>query len=80
MPFSKLAYVVGPLIHVAPDADEAALEAARAEVERYLNLTTQRAYALAGADLKRATPVRPDDRDGAAGRARSAAQDLPRAP
>ncbi len=63
LPFSRVAYVAGPLIHVAPDADEAALEAARAEVERYLNLTTQRAYELAGADPKRATPVRPDDRD-----------------
>ncbi len=61
MPFSKLVYVAGPAIHVAPDADEAALEAARAEVERYLNLTTTRAYELAGADVKRVTPVRAND-------------------
>ncbi len=61
LPFSKVAYVAGPLIHVAPDADEAALEAARAEVERFLDLTTQRAYELAGGDLKRVTPARPGD-------------------
>ncbi len=61
LPFSKLAYVAGPLIHVAPDADEAALEAARAEVERYLNLTTQRAYELAGGDVNRATPMQAGD-------------------
>jgi 3-deoxy-D-manno-octulosonic-acid transferase len=62
LPFSKLVYVVGPSIHVASDADEAALEAARAEVERYLNLTTQRAYDLAGADVRRATPMLANDR------------------
>jgi 3-deoxy-D-manno-octulosonic-acid transferase len=61
MPFSKLVYAIGPTIRVAPDADEAALEAARAEVERYLNLTTARAYELAGADVNRATPVRAND-------------------
>jgi 3-deoxy-D-manno-octulosonic-acid transferase len=61
LPFSKRAYVIGPPIHVAADADEAALESARAEVERFLNLATARAYELAGADLARATPRRPDD-------------------
>jgi len=61
LPFSKLAYVIGPPIHVAADADEAALEVARAEVERFLNLATMRAYGLAGADLSRATPRRLDD-------------------
>jgi 3-deoxy-D-manno-octulosonic-acid transferase len=61
LPFSRIAYVAGPLIHVAPDADAAALEAARAKVEHYLNLTTQRAYELAGGDVNLATPVHADD-------------------
>jgi len=61
LPFSKLAYVVGDPIHVAPDADAAVLEAARAEVERSLNRVTARAYACAGADARRATPTCADD-------------------
>jgi 3-deoxy-D-manno-octulosonic-acid transferase len=60
-PFSRLAHVVGPLIHVAPDADAAALETARADVERYLNLATERAYELAGGNIERATPAGADD-------------------
>ena len=56
LPFSKLAYVAGDPIYVAPDADEEAMEAARAEVERALNEATVRAYQLAGADIARITP------------------------
>ncbi|MGZ5822319.1 MAG: glycosyltransferase N-terminal domain-containing protein [Hyphomicrobium sp.] len=61
LPFSKLAYVIGEPISVAPDADEAALEAARAELDRSLNAVTARAYALAGADVKRITPLSLND-------------------
>jgi len=55
LPFSKLVYVVGDPIHVAANADEEELEAARAELERSLNEITARAYELAGADLTRIT-------------------------
>jgi 3-deoxy-D-manno-octulosonic-acid transferase len=55
LPFSKLVYVVGDPIHVAADADEEELEAARDELERSLNEITARAYELAGADLTRIT-------------------------
>jgi len=57
LPFSKLAYVAGDPIHVAEDADEANLEGARAELERSMQAVMERAYALAGADLPRATPA-----------------------
>jgi 3-deoxy-D-manno-octulosonic-acid transferase len=57
LPFSKLAYVAGDPIRVAPDADEAALESARLALERSLNAATERAYAIAGADIARATPI-----------------------
>ena len=43
LPFSRGLYLWGPPIHVAPDADEAALEAARLEVERSLNALTEEA-------------------------------------
>jgi 3-deoxy-D-manno-octulosonic-acid transferase len=56
LPFSRLAYVAGDPIHVSADADAAQLEAARVEVENAMLAVTQRAYALAGADLARATP------------------------
>lgn len=56
LPFSKLAYVIGAPIRVAADADEAALEAARAELERSMKDVTRRAYEIAGADIARATP------------------------
>ena len=56
LPLSKLVYVAGDPVCVGPDADEAALEGARAALERSLNAATQRAYALAGADISRATP------------------------
>jgi len=47
MPFSTLAVVSGDPIFVLPDANEAALEKARAKVEKSLNAVTARAYALA---------------------------------
>jgi len=57
LPGSKLAYVAGDPIWVPPDAGEAELEFARLQLERALNAATARAYALAGADLGRATPL-----------------------
>ena len=59
LPFGTLAGVFGEPIFVARDADAAALERARCEVEAGLNLVTARAYALAGADPTRATPPPP---------------------
>jgi 3-deoxy-D-manno-octulosonic-acid transferase len=56
LPGSKLAYVAGDQIWVPPDAGETELEVARAQLERALNAATARAYAIAGADLARATP------------------------
>jgi 3-deoxy-D-manno-octulosonic-acid transferase len=61
LPFSTLAYVTGEPIVVAPDADQAALEAARLQLERSLNAATAHAYELAGADVKRIEPLSHDD-------------------
>ena len=47
LPFSTLAIVAGDPIFVSSDADEAALEGARADVEKSLNTVTSRAYKLA---------------------------------
>jgi lysophospholipid acyltransferase (LPLAT)-like uncharacterized protein len=47
LPFSRGAIVLSAPIRVPADADEAALEAARAAVESSLNASTHRAYALA---------------------------------
>jgi len=57
-PFGRGAIVVGDLIYVARDADEAAQEAARRKVERGLDAAHARAYAMIGArdpgaDLRR---------------------------
>jgi 3-deoxy-D-manno-octulosonic-acid transferase len=57
LPFSRLAYVAGEPIRVGPDASEAELEAARVQLERAMLSVTERAYALAGADIARATPA-----------------------
>lgn len=57
LPFGKLACVFGEPIFVPPDADAAAMEVARRAVEDGLNRATARAYALAGADPRRATPL-----------------------
>src|SRR6478609_1722983 len=47
LPFSRMGLVAGGAIRVAPDADDAALEAARQQVESELNRVTARAYELA---------------------------------
>ena len=47
-PFSRGAMVLGEAIHVAKDADAAALEAARLAVEAGLNEVHARAYAMIG--------------------------------
>ncbi len=47
LPFGRLALVAGKPIRVAADADDAALEAARREVEDSLNAATARAYEIA---------------------------------
>ncbi|MFZ0425669.1 MAG: lysophospholipid acyltransferase family protein [Xanthobacteraceae bacterium] len=47
LPFGRFAIAVGDPVRVATDADEAALEDARATVEARLNGTTERAYAIA---------------------------------
>lgn len=57
LPFSKLGIVVGQPIVVPREADEAMLEQYRADVEAALDAATLRAYALAGADPGRATPI-----------------------
>jgi lysophospholipid acyltransferase (LPLAT)-like uncharacterized protein len=46
LPFGQLAMVASEGIYVARDADDAALEAARQQVERGLNRATARAYEL----------------------------------
>ena len=48
-PFGRGAIVLGDLIRVAPDADDAALEVARRAVEAGLDAVHARAYALVGA-------------------------------
>ena len=47
LPFGRMGLVRGEEIRVPRDADDAALEAARLEVERALNDVTERAYTLA---------------------------------
>jgi lysophospholipid acyltransferase (LPLAT)-like uncharacterized protein len=46
LPFGRFAIVVGEAIQVAADADDTALEAARALVESRLNGATERVYAI----------------------------------
>jgi lysophospholipid acyltransferase (LPLAT)-like uncharacterized protein len=48
LPFGRGALVIGDPVTVSRDADEAALEAARAEVERRLDEVHARAYAMVG--------------------------------
>jgi 3-deoxy-D-manno-octulosonic-acid transferase len=57
LPYSKLVFVGGDPIHVPRDADEETLEALRKKLETALNDATVKAYELAGADIKRATPL-----------------------
>lgn len=56
LPYSRLAFVYGDAIHVPREASGEELERIRQAVEAALSDATRRAYALAGADLKRATP------------------------
>lgn len=59
LPFSKLVYAVGEPIFVPADAGDDVIEERRRAVEAGLNRVTERAYALAGGNLKRATPPPP---------------------
>ena len=56
LPFSKLGIVMGDAIYMPRDAGVRELEIYRLRVEAALKETTARAYALAGADVRRATP------------------------
>ncbi len=49
LPFSRAVVVVGDLIHVQADADDAALERARLQVQEGLDEAHRRAYAMVGA-------------------------------
>ncbi len=49
LPFGRAGVVVGDLIRVPPDADDAAMEAARLAVEQGLDEAHRRAYAMVGA-------------------------------
>lgn len=57
LPFSTLGIVMGDPITVPPEASREQLERSRQQVEAALNAVTAKAYALAGADMTRATPV-----------------------
>ena len=48
LPFGKSSIVVGKLIHIPKDADEAALETYRKRLEKELNRATKRAYEITG--------------------------------
>ena len=61
LPYSTLAYVLGDPIWVPADADQEALEYYRLEVERALDSVTERAYRLAGGNIRRAPPRKPAD-------------------
>jgi 3-deoxy-D-manno-octulosonic-acid transferase len=56
LPWSKLGFAVGDIVHVPRDARSDQLESYRLAVERSLNAATALAYARAGADPARATP------------------------
>jgi lysophospholipid acyltransferase (LPLAT)-like uncharacterized protein len=47
LPFGRCALVSSPLIHVAPDADEAEMELKRQELTALLNAATEKAYRIA---------------------------------
>jgi 3-deoxy-D-manno-octulosonic-acid transferase len=57
LPFSTLGIVMGDPIRVPQQASGEQLEESRQQVEAALNATTAKAYAIAGADMARATPV-----------------------
>ena len=47
LPFGRCAVAVSPLVHVAPDADDAEMERKRQELTDALNAATKKAYGLA---------------------------------
>ena len=53
LPFSRGAFVVGELVTVPPDADQALLEAKRRDVEKALDAAHERAYELVGRRYER---------------------------
>ncbi len=57
LPYSKMACVVGDKIWVPSDASADVIEQKRQDLEVALNEATARAYATAGANATRATPV-----------------------
>lgn len=56
LPFSTVGIVMGDPIFVPQGASRGQLEESRQQVEAALNATTAKAYAIAGADMTRATP------------------------
>ncbi len=56
LPFSRIGIAMGEPIHVPQEAGARELEIYRQRVEQALNEITAKAYALAGADMTRATP------------------------
>ena len=56
LPYSNLGFAIGPVIRVPREAGDEELELYRRQVEDTLNITTQQAYARAGADPMRAAP------------------------
>ncbi len=49
LPFSRAVVVVGDLVHVPADADDAAMEQARLAIQQGLDEAHRRAYAMVGA-------------------------------
>ncbi len=49
LPFSRAVVVLGDIVRVAPDADDAAMETARLAVQQGLDEAHKRAYAMVGA-------------------------------
>ncbi|MEZ5827645.1 MAG: DUF374 domain-containing protein [Hyphomicrobiales bacterium] len=56
LPFSRIGLVMGEPIQIPPSGGDQELEHCRERVEAALNMVTERAYAIAGADMARATP------------------------
>ncbi len=57
LPYSRLAYAYGEPVYVPRESGPEALEGYRQEVENRLAAATVRAYAMAGADVGRASPA-----------------------
>lgn len=56
-PFSKLGIVMGDPIYIPREARAEEFQRYQKQVEAAINDVTARAYALAGADMTRATPL-----------------------